>query len=155
MAHNLAERDPRRDPAVRSDVLHVAAPRAAVVAVLTSPPARDGAELRAVAGQVDALEVRADLVGDLDVEWLRQQFAGTLVYTLRSVEEGGQFRGDRGDRHARLAAAATGYDQVDLEAATDVTPALLAAVPTERRRLSRHLGAVGGAGIAQLMAVLD
>jgi 3-dehydroquinate dehydratase/shikimate dehydrogenase len=155
MAHNLAERDPRHEAAIRSDGLCAAATRTAVVAVLTSSPARDGAELRALTGCVDALEVRADLVGDLDVQWLRQQFSGTLVYTLRSVEEGGQFRGDRGDRHARLTAAATAYDQVDLEAATDLTPALLAAVPAERRRLSRHLGAVGGAGTAQLTAVLD
>jgi 3-dehydroquinate dehydratase/shikimate dehydrogenase len=134
----------------------VAATRAAVVAVLSSPPSLDGAELRALAGRVDALEVRADLVGDLDVHWLRQQYSGPLVYTLRSVEEGGQFRGDRADRHARLQAAARGYDQVDLESATDLTLELLAAVPASRRRLSRHVGRAGAsAGTGALMAVLD
>ena len=132
------------------------AARAAVVAVLSSPPAPDGAELRALAGHVDALEVRADLVGDLDVRWLRQQFSGALVYTLRSVEQGGQFRGDRAERHARLKAAARAYDQVDLEWATDLTTELLAAVPAGRRRLSRHVGRLGAvAGSAELAAVLD
>jgi len=134
----------------------VAATHAAVVAVLGNPPARDGAELRALAARVDSLEVRADLVGDLDVHWLRQQFSGTLIYTLRSVEQGGQFSGDLADRHARLQAAARNYDQVDLEAATDLTPELLAAVPAGRRRLSRHVGRVGAAaGAGELRAVLD
>jgi 3-dehydroquinate dehydratase/shikimate dehydrogenase len=156
MDHNLAEGDRLHEAAVRSDMSPVAATRAAVVAVLSSPPAPDGAELRALAGRVDALEVRADLVGDLDVHWLRQQYSGALVYTLRSVEEGGQFCGGRADRHARLQAAAGGYDQVDLESATDLTPELLAAVPASRRRLSRHVGRVGAAtGSGALMAILD
>ena len=123
--------------------------------MLSSPPAPDGAELRALAARVDSLEVRADLVGDLDVHWLRQQFSGTLIYSLRSVEEGGQFRGDRVDRHARLLAAARAYDQVDLEWATDLTAELLAAVPAARRRLSRHVGRLGAAGVGELAAVLD
>jgi 3-dehydroquinate dehydratase/shikimate dehydrogenase len=156
MAHNLAEDDQRHEAAVRNSLLPVATTRAAVVAVLGSLPAPDGAELRALATRVDALEVRADLVGDLDVQWLRQQFSGTLGYTLRSVEEGGQFRGDRADRHARLQAAARAYDRVDLEWATDLTPELLAAVPANRRRLSRHVGRLGGTtGVAELAAVLD
>jgi 3-dehydroquinate dehydratase/shikimate dehydrogenase len=111
-----------------------------MVAVLSEPPRTDGAELCALAACADALEVRADLVGDLDPHWLRQHFPGTLVYTLRSVEEGGQFSGDLADRHARLAAAARAYDQVDLEWARDLTPEMLAAVPASRRRLSRHVG---------------
>lgn len=127
-----------------------------MVAVLGSAPDPGGAELRALAGRVDSLEVRADLVGDLDVHWLRQQFSGTLVYALRSVEQGGQFRGDRADRHARLQAAARDYDQVDLEWATDLTTELLAAVPAGRRRLSRHVGRLAAAGgVAELAAVLD
>ncbi len=124
--------------------------------MLGSPPAPDGAELHALAARVDSLEVRADLVGDLDLHWLRQQFSGTLVYTLRSVEEGGQFSGSRAHRHARLEAAARGYDQVDLEWATDLTPEVLAAVPAGRRRLSRHVGRLGAsAGVAELTAALD
>jgi len=124
--------------------------------VLGSPPGPDGAELRALAARADSLEIRADLVGDLDVSWLRQHFSGTLVYTLRSAREGGQFTGDRAQRHARLAAAARGYDHVDLEWATDVTTELLAAVPAGRRRLSRHVGRLGEAtGGAELTEVLD
>jgi 3-dehydroquinate dehydratase/shikimate dehydrogenase len=157
MAHNLADRDQLYEAAVRGERSPAAAARAAIVAVLGSAPDLDGAggaELRALAGRVDSLEVRADLVGDLDVHRLRQEFSGTLVYTLRSVEEGGQFRGDRAERHARLVAAARDYDQVDLEWATDLTTELLAAVPAGRRRLSRHAGA-GAAGGAELAAVLD
>jgi 3-dehydroquinate dehydratase/shikimate dehydrogenase len=132
------------------------ATRAAVIAVLSSPPARDGAALRELVDRVDSIEVRADLIGDLDVHWLRQQFSGTLIYTLRSVEEGGQYRGSLADRHARLLAAAQRYDQVDLEWATDATAELLTAIPAGRRRLSRHVGRVGAAaGVAELAAVLD
>jgi 3-dehydroquinate dehydratase/shikimate dehydrogenase len=156
MAHNLAEDDPRHEAPVRSETSVVTATRAAVIAVLSSPPARDGADLRALAARVDSLEVRADLVGDLDVYWLRQQFSGTLVYTLRSVGEGGQFRKGLAERHARLQAAAQGYDLVDLEWATDLTAELLAAVPASRRRLFRHVGRLGAvAGVAELAAVLD
>jgi len=111
-----------------------------MVAVLGEPPGPDGAELRALAARADALEVRADLVGDLDPYWLRRHFPGALVYTLRSVDEGGQFRGDLAERTARLRAAARAYDQVDLEWARDLTSQVLAAVPASRRRLSRHVG---------------
>src|SRR4051812_7555764 len=155
MEHNLAEGDERHEAAVHGDVSRLAAKRAAMVAVLSSPTTPAGAELRALAGRVDSLEVRADRVGDLDVRWLRRQFPGTLIYTLRSVEEGGQFSGDRADRHARLKAAARDYDQVDLEAATDLTPEVLAAVPAGRRRLSRHVGRRAAAEPGHLAAVLD
>jgi 3-dehydroquinate dehydratase/shikimate dehydrogenase len=111
-----------------------------MVAVLSEPPHPDGGELRALAARADALEVRADLVGDLDPHWLRQHFPGTLVYALRSVEEGGQFSGELAHRQARLQAAARAYDQVDLEWSRDLTPEMLAAVPASRRRLSRHVG---------------
>lgn len=141
---------------MRGHLSPVTATRAAVVAVLSSAPAPDGVELRALAGRVDSLEVRADLVGDLDVRWLRRQFSGPLVYTLRSVHEGGQFSGGRSERQARLRAAARSYDQVDLESSTDLTPELLAAVPADRRRLSRHVGRVAAAaGSHPLTAVLD
>src|SRR5690349_10253605 len=112
MAHNLAENDPLHGAPVRSEISTATATRAAMIAVLSSPPAPDGADLRALATRVDSLEVRADLVGDLDVYWLRQQFSGTLVYTLRSAGEGGQFRKGLAERHARLLAAAQAYDLV-------------------------------------------
>jgi 3-dehydroquinate dehydratase/shikimate dehydrogenase len=111
-----------------------------MVAVLSERPRPDGVELRALAAGADALEVRADLVGDLDPHWLRQHFPGTLVYALRSVEEGGQFSGELAHRHARLQAAARAYDQVELEWARDLTEEMLAGVPAGRRRLSRYVG---------------
>jgi 3-dehydroquinate dehydratase/shikimate dehydrogenase len=117
----------------------LAASRAAIVAVLNEPPRPDGADVRALVGRVDALEVRADLIGDVDPGWLRQQFPGTLIYTLRSAGEGGQYRGDRAQRRARLCAAAHGYDQVDLEWASDLADEVLAAVPPRQRRLFRHV----------------
>lgn len=131
------------------------ATRARMVAVLTEPVQPNGAELRALAAKVDSLEVRADLVGDLDPNWLRLHFSGTLVYTLRSVEEGGHFSGDRADRHARLQAAAQQYDQIDLEWARDLTPDLLAAVPAARRRLSRHVGGPAAADLDALTVLLE
>lgn len=124
-----------------------------MVAVLGEPPRADGADLRALAGRADALEVRADLVGDLDPRWLRQHFSNTLIYTLRSAEDGGQFRGDPRERAARLHAAARAYDQIDLESARDLTPELLAAVPPSRRRLSRHV--VEPCDLAALTAIVD
>jgi 3-dehydroquinate dehydratase/shikimate dehydrogenase len=156
MAHNLAEDGQLHEAPVRSERLPVTATRAAVVAVLSSAPDRDGAALRTLSGRVDSLEVRADLVGDLDVRWLRQQFSGHLIYTLRSVDEGGRFSGGRAERNARLQAAAREYDQVDLEWASDVTVELLAAVPPGRRRLFRHVGRLGAAaGVHELAGVLD
>ncbi len=96
------------------------------------------ADLAALPPEVDWLEVRADLVGDLDPEWLRPRFAGGLLYTLRSAREGGRFTGEDAERTRRLAAAAHGYDLVDLEGATDCTSPILSAVPAEQRVVSWH-----------------
>jgi 3-dehydroquinate dehydratase/shikimate dehydrogenase len=114
-------------------------PRVTLVATLTAPPS---AGLPPLPPAVDGLEVRADLAGEIGAAWLRCRFAGRLLYTLRSAREGGAFAGSDGERRRRLAAAAAdGYDLVDLEAARDLTPALLAAVPAERRVVSSHGGA--------------
>ncbi|MGN9909700.1 hypothetical protein ACTMTJ_19320 [Phytohabitans sp. LJ34] len=104
-----------------------------VTATLTRWPA----DLSTVPDAVTLLEVRADLVGDLDPAALRRALPGRrLLYTL----------GGRADppsvRRARVASAATGYDVVDLDADRDLTPAVLAAVPPARRRISWHGPAV-------------
>ncbi len=115
--------------------------RATLVATLTAPPDADGRSLAALAGQADVLEVRADLVGDLDPDWLRSHFPGRLLYTLRSRAEGGAFEGSRERRRRRLADAASRvghYDLVDLEGEHDLAEELLAAVAPERRILSWH-----------------
>ncbi|MCZ7650594.1 MAG: type I 3-dehydroquinate dehydratase [Thermoanaerobaculia bacterium] len=111
---------------------------ATLVATLTTPPEEDGRSLAALAGRADVLEVRADLVGDLDPGWLRERFPGRLLYTLRSRGEGGRFEGSRERRRLRLAAAAGGYDLLDLEQEHDLAEPLLAAIPPERRVLSWH-----------------
>ena len=109
-----------------------------LVATLTSPLSASGHELAALPPGVEVLEVRSDLVGKVDPDWLRDRFAGKLLYTLRSRAEGGAFEGDRGERRRLLAAAAETYDLVDLEGARDLAPELLVDVPADRRLLSWH-----------------
>lgn len=110
-----------------------------LVATLTSPPSEEGEELRSLAGLgVEWLEVRADLVGDLDPAWLRRRFGGGLIYTLRSRAEGGEAEGGRGARLRRISGAADAYDLVDLEAERDLFAELLEAVPREKRLISWH-----------------
>lgn len=112
--------------------------RAIVVASLTEPPAADGRDLEALAGIADWLEVRADLVGDLDPDWLRAHFPGELLYTLRSRFEGGAFEGPREARLRRIGEAGPRFDRVDLEGERDLVPELLARIPAGRRILSWH-----------------
>lgn len=111
--------------------------RSALVACLLDPDdlERRRNELRAA----DVVEVRADRTGDLDVASLRERFGGRLLYTLRSVAEGGAFEGDGAERRRRLETAAAEYDLVDLELETDTgDAALLETVPRERRVVSWH-----------------
>ena len=117
--------------------------RAVLVATLAEAlPADDSAraELLSTLGRsAEVLEVRADLVGDLDPALLRESFPGRLLYTLRSRAEGGAHEGSDERRHDReISAVEQGYDLVDLEAARDLVPAVLDAVPAERRVVSWH-----------------
>ena len=113
--------------------------QATLVATLAAPPSADGAEVAALAGAADWLEVRADLTGELEPAWLRQRFPGRLLYTLRSRDEGGRCDAGAARRAERLtAAAAAGYDLVDLEAERDDDGELLAKIPAERRLVSWH-----------------
>ena len=112
--------------------------RATLVATVTTLPEGGLASLAASALEgVDWLEVRGDLVGDLDPAALRS-FPGKLLYTLRSRAEGGAFEGSAERRKRRLIEAASRYDLVDLEAARDLSPEVLKAVPAERRIVSWH-----------------
>lgn len=115
-----------------------AAADATLIATLTEPPSASGEEISRLPAGVSWLEVRGDLVGDLDAAWLRQRFPGRLLYTLRSRAEGGGFAGGAEDRRVRLSAAAADYDYVDLEGARDRDPRLLGIVPPERRIVSWH-----------------
>ena len=110
---------------------------ATLVASLTEAPSASGDEVRALSEQADCLEVRADLVGDVGVEWLRERFAGELLYTLRSEAEGGRGTVEP-ERRAALLSAAQGYDLVDIEADRDLGRTVLEAVEPRRRVVSWH-----------------
>lgn len=112
--------------------------KATLIATLTMPPSPGGQELLALQGRADWLEVRADLVGDLDSDWLRSHFGGRLLYSLRSRAEGGNFAGSLAQRHERLKRAASVYDFVELEGERDFSPDLLDAVPVTKRLVSWH-----------------
>jgi 3-dehydroquinate dehydratase / shikimate dehydrogenase len=108
-----------------------------VVATLTG---RDQ-DLGRLPAAVTHLEVQADLTGDLEPAMLRRHFAGRLIYSLRSVWHGGACADPPRARRGRLAAAAAGgYDLVDLEASHDLVPEVLEQVPASRRRVSWHGG---------------
>ncbi len=85
--------------------------------------------------EVGCLEVRADVTGDLEPAWLRQRFAGSLLYVLRNA--------DPAERHRRLLhAARAGYDLIEL-GPQDLVPELLEAIPPRRRVLAWYGAAAG------------
>jgi 3-dehydroquinate dehydratase / shikimate dehydrogenase len=108
---------------------------ASLIATLTTPLTP---KLAAGLDGAEWLEVRADVLGDVDPEPLRRLFPGKLLYTLRSRAEGGFFEGSPERRKRRLLEAAARYDRVDLEGARDLAPELLTAVPRELRLISWH-----------------
>jgi 3-dehydroquinate dehydratase/shikimate dehydrogenase len=129
--------------------------RATLVATLTTSP---DAGLAAALEGVSWLEVRGDLVGDLDPAPLRTAFAGKLLYTLRSRAESGAFDGSPERRRRRLLDAVERYDLIDLEAARDLSPEILKAIPPEKRLLSWHGPATHLDGLKALferMAAVD
>ena len=87
----------------------------------------------AIARSCEWLEVRADLIGDLDPAWIRRFFPGRLLYSLRSRDFGGEFDGSDHDRVSRLAGAARHYDMVSLEAGRDLGTDTLGAIAAEKR----------------------
>ena len=105
-------------------------PHPSLIATLLEPPSPDGAELTALLDAVDVLEVRADLVGDIDPDWLRSRFKGRLLYAFRTKNESSL------NRPERLQNAVRYYDQVELEIDTDISEDLLRSIPAEKRLLS-------------------
>ena len=110
---------------------------ASLIASLITPPSASGAELTALPNSVEWLEVRADLLGDLNPEWLRSRFRGRLLYALRSRAEGGEFSDSLHQRRHRLATAARHYDRVEIEGG-DCCDSLLPQIPIEKRVVSWH-----------------
>jgi 3-dehydroquinate dehydratase/shikimate dehydrogenase len=108
------------------------------VAVVGEPEDLTTPRLRGLAGVADALEVRADLVGDPDPHRLRRHFRGPLTYSLRSPRHGGRSAAGPVERRTRLLRAADHYDLVDLEVVDDLVPELLAGIPARQRRVSWH-----------------
>src|SRR2546425_12249250 len=106
-----------------------------LVATLHDVPHR--AALDHLPGAVEWLEVRADQVR-LSVDWLRNQFDGRLLYSLRSRAEGGNAEYSTTERRNFLLAAARNYDLIDLEAERDLSTELLSAIPPARRLISWH-----------------
>lgn len=107
-----------------------------LIATLVAAPSASGGELAALPAEVTQLEVRADLVGDLNPDWLRNHFRGRLLYCLRSRKAGGAFSGSREERHRRLEWAASCYDAVDFEGKDDFSGASLTQLPVEKRVVS-------------------
>jgi 3-dehydroquinate dehydratase/shikimate dehydrogenase len=103
-------------------------PRASLIATLFEPPSPDGADLTALPDSVEWLEVRADRVGDIDPEWLRDHFKGRLLYSLRGRSAL--------NRPERLKTAARFYDRIELEVESDTSEGLSAVVPVAKRLVS-------------------
>lgn len=112
--------------------------KASLIASLITAPSTNGAALSSLPGSVEWLEVRSDLLGDLNPEWLRSQFRGRLLYVLRSRGEGGECSDSLQRRHDRLALASRHYDRVEIEGNTDLSDSLLARIPIEKRVVAWH-----------------
>ncbi len=104
-----------------------------LVATLDEPHAAGVEECRRLPDQVTWLRVRADLVGDLSPEWLRQEFGRRLLYSLGGHGRAGGDDAGGQDRRHRLIAAAAGYDLVELDAEKDLGGETLESIPPEKR----------------------
>lgn len=129
--------------------------KASLIASLTTPPSTSGAELTGLPGSVEWLEVRSDLLGDINPDWLRSHFRGRLLYVLRSQAEGGEYSDSLQHRHDRLAIAALHYDRVEIEGSSDLSEKLLAQIPIEKRVVAWHGAAGDLAGLKARFAQLS
>jgi len=107
--------------------------RPSLIATLSEPPSPDGAELTALPDAVEWLEVRADRIGDIDPEWLRNHFKGRLLYAFKTEDRTAL------NRSEHLKTAARFYDRVEIEA-IDVSEDLLEVIPAEKRVVSWYGG---------------
>jgi 3-dehydroquinate dehydratase/shikimate dehydrogenase len=119
------------------------------MASLLASPWRVMEELRVLGRAGGGVEVRADVVGDVDPSVLRDHVPGDLIYSLRTTSAGGLYAGGAEQRRRRLFNAARRYDLIELEGGRDTTPEILAAIPPHRRLISWH---GNGLNLAGLMA---
>ena len=125
-----------------------------LVATLTDPAELDEASSE-VLGRVDILEVRADLTGPVDVDWLRSRCDKPLLFTLRSRAEGGSSDNSAAQRAQQQLEAAGQYDLVDLEMARDLDRERLASIDPARRLVSWHGGPHGSRSVGELRTLLE
>jgi 3-dehydroquinate dehydratase/shikimate dehydrogenase len=121
------------------------------VATLDSAPFWTGRELRRHAEGAKWVQVRADRVGDLPPSWLRDQFPGQLLYTLRSGETGAPPDAAAAPRAERLRSAVAGHDLVELEWEQDLYPELLGQVPPDQRLISWYGPACDSSSLAAIL----
>lgn len=116
-------------------------------------PWRHSHELRLLNRAGGGLEIRADLIGDIDPAVLRDHVSGELIYSLRSMAAGGLFAGTADQRRRRLLGTGKRFDLVELEIGRDTTPEILAAIPPHHRLIAWHgqSAAAGGLDLAALM----
>ncbi len=105
--------------------------------------------------RVGIVEVRADLTGPVDPEWLRSRCGKTLLFTLRSQAEGGQCEVSASRRATQQVEAAAHYDLVDLEMARDLDGERLDGIEPSKRLLSWHGGPDGHRSLTKLRALVD
>jgi 3-dehydroquinate dehydratase/shikimate dehydrogenase len=125
-----------------------------VVATLADRRSVTGEALAALAPDVQCVEVRADLMGDVDPSSLRDRFPGSLIYTLRDEAAGGGCACADSVRRQRLVDAADQYDFVDLAADRDLHPDVLDRIPPHRRIISWHGQAADLAGLRRRLDAL-
>ena len=123
---------------------------AALVATLDGSPATTAA-VQCLPEGVSWLQVRADLVGDVPAAWLRERFSGQLFYTLGGGGDSAVL--GRGER--LVAAAAEGYDLVELDAQRDIRTEVLAAIPPDQRMICWRGTAASASELASLFRCLS
>ena len=118
---------------------HLSSPTAAValVATLDEADAVGGGSLRALPDEVSWMQVRADLVGDIPPESAPARIRRQAPLHAGSRHGDGAGNGDGLNRSRRLiAAAAEGYDLIELDGERDIDADVLEAIPPERRLIS-------------------
>jgi 3-dehydroquinate dehydratase / shikimate dehydrogenase len=104
---------------------------------------------------IDWLEVRADLMPEVDPVALRSVSDTKLLYTLRSRRAGGMDSSSDGARSHYLQRAARLFDFIDLEAEQDLLPNLLSCICPSRRVISWYGKVRDEQTLEQLLGILS